>query len=59
LEIISALYEATSVKTVTLDLDKYLSWRSSDDEFCVRLTNSDTAVLTISENGYDAQAMCL
>ena len=47
------------MKTVILDLDKYLSWRSSEEELCVRLTKGDAAVLTLSENGYDAQAMHL
>ena len=47
------------MKTVILDLDKYLSWRSSEEELCLRLTNGDTAVLTLSENGHDAQAMYL
>ena len=47
------------MKTVILDLDKYLSWRSSEEELCVRLTKGDAAVLTLSENGYDAQAIHL
>ena len=47
------------MKTVILDLDKYLSWRSSEEELCLRLTNGDTAVLTLSENGHDAQAIHL
>ena len=47
------------MKTVILDLDKHLSWRSSEVELCLRLTNGDTAVLTLSENGHDAQAIHL
>ena len=47
------------MKTVILDLDKYLSWRSSEEELCLCLTNGDTAVLTLSENGHDAQAIHL
>ena len=47
------------MKTVILNLDRYLSWRSSEVELCLRLTNGDTAVLTLSENGHDAQAIHL
>ena len=47
------------MKTIVLDLDKYLSWRSSDVALRLRLTSGDTSVLTISENGHDAEAIHL
>ncbi|MBE90369.1 MAG: hypothetical protein CMM76_13135 [Rhodospirillaceae bacterium] len=47
------------MKTVVLNLDEYLSWRSSEEDLCLRLTSGDTAALTISENGHDARAIHL
>ena len=47
------------MKTIVLDLDEYLSWRSSEEDLCLRLTSGDTAALTISENGHDAEAIHL
>ena len=47
------------MKTIVLDLDKYLSWRSSEVALRLRLTSGDTSVLTISENGHDAEAIHL
>jgi hypothetical protein len=47
------------MKTVVLNLDEYLSWRFSEEDLRLRLTNGDTAVLTLSENGHDAQAIHL
>ena len=47
------------MKTVVLDLDEYLSWRSSLVDLRLRLTSGDTSVLTLSENGHDAEAIHL
>ena len=47
------------MKTIVLDLDKYLSWRSSEVALRLRLTSGDTSVLTVSENGHDAEAIQL
>ena len=47
------------MKTVVVNLDEYLSWRSSEEDLCLRLTSGDTAAITISENGHDAQAIHL
>ena len=47
------------MKTIVLDLDKYLSWRSSEVALRLRLTSGDTAVLTVSENGHDAESIHL
>ena len=47
------------MKTTYLNLDVYLSWRSSEEDLRLRLTSGDTAVLTLSENGHDAEAIHL
>ena len=47
------------MKTIVLDLDEYLSWRSSGVALRLRLTSGDTSVLTVSENGHDAEAIHL
>ena len=47
------------MKKTYLTLDVYLSWRSSEEDLRLRLTSGDTAVLTLSENGHDAQAIHL
>ena len=47
------------MKTIVLNLDEYLSWRSSKEDLRLRLTSGDTAVLTRSENGHDAEAIHL
>ena len=47
------------MKTIVLDLDEYLSWRSSEVALRLRLTSGDTSVLTVSENGHDAEAIHL
>jgi len=47
------------MKTTVLNLDVYLSWRSSEEDLRLRLTSGDTAVLTLSENGHDAEAIHL
>ena len=47
------------MKTIVLDLDEYLSWRSSEVALRLRLTSGDTSVLTVSENGHDAEAIQL
>ena len=47
------------MKTIVLDLDKYLSWRSSEVALRLRLTSGDTSVLTVSENGHDAESIHL
>ena len=47
------------MKTVVLDLDEYLSWRSSLVDLRLRLTSGDSSVLTLSENGHDAEAIHL
>ncbi len=47
------------MKITVLNLDVYLSWRSSKEDLRLRLTSGDTAVLTLSENGHDAEAIHL
>ncbi|MEC8698301.1 MAG: hypothetical protein VXY20_03000 [Pseudomonadota bacterium] len=47
------------MKTIVLDLDEYLSWRSSEVALRLRLTSGDTSVLTVSENGHDAESIHL
>ena len=47
------------MKTTVLNLDVYLSWRSSKEDLRLRLTSGDTAVLTLTENGHDAEAIHL
>ena len=47
------------MKTTVLNLDVYLSWRSSKEDLRLRLTSGDIAVLTLSENGHDAEAIHL
>ena len=47
------------MKTIILDLDEHLSWRSSEVALRLRLTSGDTSVLTVSGNGHDAEAIQL
>ena len=47
------------MKITVLNLHVYLSWRSSKEDLRLRLTSGDTAVLTLSENGHDAEAIHL
>ena len=47
------------MKTTVLNLDVYLSWRSSEEDLRLRLTSGDTAVLTLSVNRHDAEAIHL
>ena len=47
------------MKIIVLDLDEYLSWRSSEVALRLRLTSGDTSVLTVSENGHDAESIHL
>ena len=47
------------MKTVILDLDNYLSWRSPAVDLSLYVKNGDTTVATISCNGHDADAVYL
>ena len=47
------------MKTIVLDLDEYLSWRSAEVTLRLRLPSGDTSILTVSENGHDAESIHL
>ena len=40
-----------------LSIENYISWRKSNKEIHIQYISGDTAVLTISKNGIDAEAM--
>ena len=40
-----------------LSIENYISWRKSNKEIYIRYISGDTAVLSISKNGIDAEAM--
>ena len=40
-----------------LSIENYISWRKSNKEIHIRYISGDTAVLSISKNGIDAEAM--
>ena len=40
-----------------LSIENYISWRKSNKEIHIRYISGDTAVLSISTNGIDAEAM--
>ena len=40
-----------------LSIENYISWRKSNKEIHIRYIYGDTAVLSISKNGIDAEAM--
>jgi hypothetical protein len=47
------------MKKVLLNRDKFLSSRSTDEDLLVSLVNGDVALITMSENGHDAEAIQL
>ena len=44
------------MKTLTLDLDQYITWRKPDRTLTISFASGDTVVLTVSKNGHDATA---
>lgn len=44
------------MKSIILDLENYLSWRSPNIDLEIRVVGGDAVVLTVSKNGHDAEA---
>ena len=47
------------MRLINLSLDEYLSWRRSDIRVSLRFNSGDPVVLSMSVNGYDAEAKYL